>query len=206
MQSFGVKRTAGALTGACPHAKFTEEFERELEEAAKFHDSIKDEVRRELEGQGFKCEEEYPVEYTLPQGNKLMGKADLYCTKDEVGIVVEVKSSRIDNGKPRDAIQLYLYYYLLRKANKKVDYAVLIYRDYEDVGSMIDVELGGGIMLRLPRKYVYVRLRVNEGSEQLLRLDEVARELVEGGYVVSRDCEHCVYESCPLVRLQSRGT
>ncbi|MEL9990571.1 MAG: hypothetical protein QXP98_00510 [Thermoproteus sp.] len=206
MQNIGVKRTAGAVVGGCPHFVPNEEFERMLGERAHLHDYVKNEIRRELEGQGFKCEEEYPVEYVLPEDGKALGKADLYCIGNGIGIVIEIKSSFISNGMPRDVVQLYLYQHLLRRAGVKADYALLVYRNFEEVSSRTDIELDGNVILRLPSKYVYARLRVGDELEQSLNPEGVARELATDGYVIGRDCEKCVNTLCPLVRLRLRGT
>lgn len=198
----GVKRIAGTWAGECPQIKLSEEDEKRLEEFIPLHDSIKHEIKRELEKQGFNCSEEYPIEYGVLNVSKVVGRVDLYCTGNGVNIIIEVKSSFIGNGKPRDMMQLYLYYLLLVRQGININTALLIYRNYVGVNNRVNVPLSESITASLPGKYVYVKLRVGESIRHVLMLEELIKELAAGGYVIGRDCEYCINESCPLVKTQ----
>lgn len=197
----GVKKVANALVGSCGNFKMSKEIEEKLDNFTSIHDKIKNEIRERLESQGFKCEEEYPVEYDINNLNKVVGKLDLYCTGKNVNLAIEVKSSVIGNGKPKDLMQIYLYHWLLNRADKKSNVALLIYRNYKDSNLDANIQVGNDVSLKLPGKYVYVMV-MNEGAVyQVIKPEDLSKELANGGYVISRDCEYCVNDSCPIVRL-----
>lgn len=200
----GVRRLSGTWAGECPQVMLSQEDKKRLEEFIPLHDRIKREIKSEFEKQGFICKEEYPVEYGLSNGIKIVGKADLFCTGNGINVIIEVKSSFIGNGKPRDMMQLYLYYYLLARQGVNINAAFLIYRNYTDVGR-VRVPLGGDTTVSLPDRYVYVKLRVEESMRQVLKPEELVRELAAHGYVIGRDCEYCINESCPLIKSQRLG-
>lgn len=199
----GVKRIASTWAGECPQAKFSED---KLEGFVQIHDRIKHEIKEELERQGFKCDEEYPVEHEMPDGNRrILGKVDLYCVKGGFNVIIEVKSSIIGNGKPRDMMQLYLYHYLMAHRGTNINAALLVYKNYVNTNSRVIVPLGEGVNVSLPNKFVYVKLRIDDAAKQVLRLEELVRELVVSGYVIGMDCEYCVNNACPLIRIQKPG-
>jgi len=120
----GAKRFADEASGGCSHRKFSEEFETKLNELNPIHDGIKKEVKKQLDGQGFKCNEEVDLEVDLG-GSKLRGRADIVCrepvesTKEPVELIIEVKSSQIGRGRIADIYQALVYGYMWEKITAK---------------------------------------------------------------------------------------
>jgi len=189
------KRAAVEASGGCSHRKFSKEFSDKLNEISSLHDKIKEEIKRLLEGQGLRCNEEFPLEADY-NGSKLKGRVDIAC-EGPVDLIVEVKSSKIGDGRLADIYQALIYGDMWKRARGKRPQIVLVYRrGLEGVkGAEKEVELDlGPLKVRLPSKYIYIKLNVD------LDVKSLAKELGTQGYVLSRECEFCVNEECPLRR------
>lgn len=197
----GAKRFADKASGGCSHREFSKEFETKLNESRPIHDGIKKEVKKQLDVQGFKCEEEVDLEVDLG-GSKLRGSADIVCResvestkepKEPVELIIEVKSSQIGRGRIADIYQALVYGYMWEKRYGKRPQIMLVYRreSKTTMDSKTKVNIGSR-MVELPNKYVYIKLNIN------LDVEDIAKELGKYGYVLSRDCEYCVNEDCPL--------
>jgi len=194
----GVKRFADEASGGCSHRKFSEEFETKLNELNPIHDGIKKEVREQLEKGEFKCNEEVDLEVDLG-GSKLRGRADIVCRepvesiKEPVELIIEVKSSQIGRGRIADIYQALVYGYMWEKNHGKRPQIMLVYRRKSETTMDTKTKVNiGSRMVELPNKYVYIKLNIN------LDVEDIAKELGKYGYVLSRDCEYCVNEDCPL--------
>jgi len=197
----GAKRFADEASGGCSHRKFSEEFETKLNELNPIHDGIKKEIREQLEKGEFKCNEEVDLKIDLG-GSKLRGRADIVCSepvestkepKEPVELIIEVKSSQIGRGRIADIYQALVYGYMWEKNHGKRPQIMLVYR--RGSGTTMDSKTKvniGSRMVELPNKYVYIKLNIN------LDVEDIAKELGRYGYVLSRDCEYCVNEDCPL--------
>jgi len=195
------KRAAVEASGGCSHRKFSKEFSDKLNEISSLHDKIKEEVKGLLEGQGLRCNEEFPLEADY-NGSKLKGRIDIAC-EGPADLIVEVKSSKVGDGRLADIYQALIYGDMWKRARGKRPQIVLVYRrGLEGVkGTEKEVELDLGplndrerLKVRLPSKYIYIKLNVD------LDVKGLAKELGTQGYVLSRDCEFCVNEECPLRR------
>lgn len=194
----GAKRFADETSGGCSHRKFSEEFDIKLNELNPIHDGIKKEVREQLEKGEFKCNEEVNLEVDLG-GSKLRGRADIVCrrpvelTKETVELIIEIKSSQIGRGRIADIYQALVYGHMWEKRYGKKPQIMLVYRRGSrttmDTKTKVNI---GSRMVELPNKYVYIKLNIN------LDVEDIAKELGKYGYVLSRDCEYCVNEDCPL--------
>jgi len=201
----GAKRFADKASGGCSHRKFSKEFETKLNESRPIHDGIKKEVREQLEKGEFKCNEEVDLEVDLG-GSKLRGSADIVCRepvestkepKEPVELIVEVKSSQIGMGRIADIYQALVYGYIWEKRYGKKPQIMLVYSRESKTTSETTMDTKtkvniGSRMVELPNKYVYIKLNIN------LDVEDIAKELGRYGYVLSRDCEYCVNEDCPL--------
>jgi len=194
----GAKRFADETSGGCSHRKFSEEFDIKLNELNPIHDGIKKEVREQLEKGEFKCNEEVNLEADLG-GSKLRGRADIVCrrpvelTKETVELIIEIKSSQIGRGRIADIYQALVYGHMWEKRYGKRPQIMLVYRRKSETTMDTKTKVNiGSRMVELPNKYVYIKLNIN------LDVEDIAKELGKYGYVLSRDCEYCVNEDCPL--------
>ena len=201
IKEVSAKRAAVEASGGCSHRKFSKESIDKLNEISNLHDNIKEEIKGLLEGQGLKCNEEFPLEADY-DGSKLKGRIDIAC-EGPVDLIVEVKSSKVGDGRLADIYQAIIYGDMWKRARGKRPQIVLVYRrGLEGVkGAEKEVELDLGplndrerLKVRLPSKYIYIKLNVD------LNVKGLAKELGTQGYVLSRECEFCVNEECPLRR------
>ena len=197
-KKISAKRVAVEASGGCSHRKFSKEFSDKLNKISSLHDNIKEEIKSLLESQGLKCDEEVSLEVDY-NGPKLKGRIDIACV-EPVDLIVEVKSSKISDGRLADIYQALIYGDMWRRAYGRRPQIVLVYRrgsgNVEGTEREVEVDLGP-LKVRLPSGYIYIKLNVD------LDVGSIVKELGTQGYVLSRDCEFCVNEECPLRRARS---
>lgn len=195
-KEIGTKRLADEISGGCRHKKLSEEFEKKLSELSKIHDAIKEEIKNQLENQGFKCNEEVDLEVDI-NDSKLRGRADIAC-REPIELIIEVKSSKIGRGRIADIYQALIYGYMWKRKYGKEPQIMLVYSNYSITSNtVVVVDLGSSIRLKVPGRYFYIKLNI-----KLNLVEGLANELSKSGYVLSRDCEYCVNENCPLNKVK----
>lgn len=173
----------------CPHYRPNE---RVMKSKVSKHDSIKDSLRDYLKKINIPCEEEYAID---------RGRVDIFCEKEDLALVIEVKSYPLLKFSYSEYLQLVLYMKKIKKSapeNKKIC-GLLVFSSTENsriIGKpCLDLEL--------PKSYDYIVIT----EENLDRIDQIDLDIFSGSreykkYYFGTYCDICEVKDCPIKRGQ----